>query len=188
MKQFFLSSLGVSALLICAIVFSTANPHLLGSPQSSEAIKARLKYEGEFDKLNADYAKKLDGLRQQYIRDLDIVRKKALEKEDLDEAQRLLEEKKWIEAKNQPGMAKGMGILCAVWGIDDKWVDVTHTLRGAVKNSQLHLNLSEPNALSSTLDVAPGRRKTLMVAYTFDGKVYLSLTRDDQPVDLPRGK
>jgi Domain of unknown function (DUF3395) len=116
------------------------------------------------------------------------VRKKTLEKDDLDEAQRLLEEKRRVEAGNLPGMTKGMGILCALWGIDDKWADVTHNLRGAIANSQLHLRLNMPNALSSVPDVAPGRKKTLMIAYTLDGKVYLSLTKDDEPVDLPPGK
>ena len=189
MKRVLLPSIIVSVFLLCAAVFSPATPQKPSdAPQSAEAVKARLKYEEELAKLNAEYAQKLKILRQQYVKDLDVVRKKALEKEDLDEAQRLLQEKRRLEAESLSSVPKGMWILCALWGTDTKWVDVTYDLRKAVTNSQLHFRLTEKNPLSSVPDVADGVRKTLVIAYTLDGKPYLSLTRDDEPVNLPPGK
>jgi uncharacterized protein YegL len=171
-------------------VLTTATPqNLPQSPQSADAIKAQMQYEGESEKLNAEYAKKLNGLREQYIKDLDVVRKKALEKEDLDEAQRLLEEKRRIETERpQPGMTKGFVILCAMIGLEDKWIDMTSLLRKEVKNSRLYMRPDMPNPALAMPDLAPGRHKSLMIAYTFDGKPYLSLTRDDEVVDLPLRK
>lgn len=161
------------------------------SPKSADAVRARLKYEGEVDKLQAEYAKKLDLLREQYMKDLDAVRKKALEKEDLDEAQRLLEEKRRAKTEQlRPGTSRGLTLLCALIGLDDNWIDITDILRKDVKNSRLYMGPGAvPNpAIAALPDLAPGRHKSVIIAYTFDGKAYVSITRDEEIVDLPKRK
>lgn len=153
------------------------------APTSAAAAKSLAAYKTAVRALDEDYARKFDTLRRQYVKELDIARKSSLAKEDLDEAQRLLAEKRRIEAEgSQPGVPKGLAILCALHGIDDKWVDITSFVRGHVKDAQFRYT---PGDLSFLPDVASGRHKTIMIAYTFDGKPQLLVTREDSPISLP---
>jgi hypothetical protein len=162
------------------------SPILTDPPTSAAAVKTLAVYKDAVRKLDEDYAHRLDTLRQQYVKELDAIRKTSLEKDDLEEAQRLLAEKRRVEAERpQPGVIKGLAILCALHGTDDKWLDITSAVRGRVKDSQFHYT---PHDWSYLPDVAVGRHKSAVIAYTFDGKSYLIIKQDDQPFDLPTMK
>ena len=180
---------GFVGILLVALAFAPAQPAQpqsgVESPTSSAAIKAITNYSIGIRKLDEDYSRRLDALRKQYVKELDVARKAALEKDDLDEAQRLLAEKKRVEiASLQPGANRGLVILCAVFGIDEQWIDITPRVRSLVKNAQFHY---APEDWRSLPDVAPGRHKTIIVSYALDGKLNVSIIQDDQQAfDLPK--
>jgi hypothetical protein len=152
---------------------------------SVAALRAIANYDTGLRKLDEEYARRLEALRQQYVKELDVARKGALEREDLDEAQRLLEEKKRVAPEShQPGAGKGLEILSAVYGIGDTWMDVTPRVRSKISFSKFHY---APEEWRSLPDLAPGRHKTIIICYTMNGRVGVSTTQDDQAAfDLPK--
>jgi hypothetical protein len=176
---------GLLGMLSGMLAFALAQPQTpTEAPVSAPALIAIANYTAAVGKLDDDYARRLFTLRRQYIKELDSARKASLEKDDLDEAQRLLAEKKRVEAATfQPGANRGLVILCAVYGIEDQWLDITPRVRSLVRNAQFHY---APEEWRSLPEVAPGRHKSIIISYTLDGKLYVSITRDDQQAfDLP---
>ena len=186
MMRGFMKATVLVAMLAGTLAFAVAHAQTDGeAPTSAGALKAVSNYTAGVRRLDDDYARKLDALRQQYVKELDIARKTALEKDDLDEAQRLLAEKKRAEAATlQPGASRGLVILCAVYGIDDLWQDITPRVRNLVRNNHFHY---APEDWRSLPDYAPGRHKSIIITYAVDGKLFVSNTQDDQvPFDLPK--
>ncbi len=170
---------------ILAFAFAQSRP-AVDVPTSLRAVKAIAAYRDGVRRLDDEYAQKVSTLQEQYVKELDAARKAALAADDLEEALRLLAEKRRIEAiRPQPGTAKGMAILSALIGVEGRWVDITLQVRRLVNNSQLHF---APSDLSAVPDVAAGTHKSIIIAYAFDGSAQLSTSRDDEMVDLPRTK
>ena len=80
--------------------------------------------------------------------------------------------------------AKGLAILSARYGVDDRVIDVTDALRGRIADGKLEL----ANPSVDLPDPAVGVHKTLAVAYSIDGEVGIRLCRDDRPFTLPEGR
>jgi hypothetical protein len=172
--------------LLSAVAFATSRLEPPAEPFTSvAALHAVANYTSGLRKLDDDYAHRLAALRQQYVKEIDGARKAALEREDLDEAQRLLAEKKRVAAGTlQPGGGRGLVILSAVYGVDDQWRDISDQVRSKVTFSKFHYAPEEWRTLP---DVAPGRHKSIIICYTLDGKVGVSITQDDQAAfDLPK--
>ncbi|WP_406700950.1 hypothetical protein V5E97_19355 [Singulisphaera sp. Ch08] len=75
--------------------------------------------------------------------------------------------------------AKGLGILAANYGAEDRWVDITKSAQLNVANDRLNITT---NGLPDPLF---GRRKTLAIAYSTNGRVGLSITTEKQEASLP---
>jgi len=176
---------GILGMLLSVLAFAFAQSQgSKDAPTSSAATNALATYKEGVRKLNEEHERKLDALRQQYIKELDAARKTALAKDDLEEAQRLLAEKKRVEVeKTPPGNGSGLEILYAVHGVDDQWHDVTTRVRSQVKDA--HYHYSGP-VFSDLPDLSPNKHKITVISYLFDGKPYLSVVQDDQPFDLPK--
>jgi hypothetical protein len=178
--------MGMLSVLASAVAFVIAHAQTISeAPPSEAALKAMDNYTSELRKLDDYHARRLDALRQHYIKELDIARKAALEKEDLDEAQRLLVEKRQAESTVfRPGAIRGLEIVCAVYGIDSQWLDITPRVRSLASNRQFHY---APEDWRSLPDYAPGRHKSIIIIYTLHGKTYVSNAENDQvPFDLPK--
>ncbi len=152
-------------------------------PKSVSAKKAKDTFSDEVKKLDADYTKKLRELQKQYLDDLENARKLALEKSDLDEAQRILSAHGAVQEtqKADPVRPGGFQILYAKHGGGSKWVDRTGDVRKKVKDGRLSLNASRMN----WPDPAFGWAKALVVVYSAGGKVELAIEDHDQLLELP---
>ena len=82
-----------------------------------------------------------------------------------------------VEADRPP--ARGFAVMAARFGTDERWFDITQLIRSKISNGRLD---DQPEQLP---DPANGTHKALVIVYSLDGKVGLSLTRDDQPLVLP---
>ncbi len=173
------------AVVMSGLVFARSQPQVKPeAPTSAAAIGALSNYTAAVRKLDDEYSRRLSALQLLYIKELDAARKVSLQHEDLDEALRLLAERKRVEAGSlQFGNSRGMAILSAVFGIDDRWMDITPRVRRLVRNGRFHYS---PGDWADLPDVAEGRHKMRIIAYTVDGKVYVSTTQDNEPdFDLP---
>lgn len=141
-----------------------------------------MKYQDGIVKLNADYTQRMNALREQYIKELDTVRKKALEKDDLDEAQRLLAQKNLLKSGAiYPLPEQGFRIINAKVGLTNNWADVTEVFQKYVKDGQLHVT---PSAMPLP-DSFPNVYKTVIVVYSLNGRVYVATSGTDVPMNLP---
>ena len=84
-------------------LFGTAAP-----PKSAPALKAADDFQSEIVKLDEDFQKALEPLKADYAKALNEARKAALEKNDLDEAQRLAAAAKGLETMVAPVRATGL--------------------------------------------------------------------------------
>ncbi|MDB5352812.1 MAG: repeat, subgroup [Planctomycetota bacterium] len=80
-----------------------------------------------------------------------------------------------------PIPARGFAVLAARFGIDDKWEDVTASVRARVADGRLNFTPAE----AKLTDPAPGEPKALAVAYAIDGKVGLYVQSQWRSPHLP---
>jgi hypothetical protein len=180
MKRVILSgTLLFLALLSPSLLSGAKQQRSTDTPISAPAIAARSKYDGEISKLNEDYERKRDALRQQYIKELDAARKIALAKDDLDEAQRLLSERRDVKLLSVPG--KGLQIMYARIGAYDKWTDITPHIQAKVRDSRLYMTSPGP----ALPDPLPNTFKGIVIVYAYNNKVFLSTTGTEDTINLP---
>jgi hypothetical protein len=99
-------------------------------PQSATARRARANYERELKALDAAYVKDLRKAQDQYRKELQKAREAAIEKGDLDEAQRILAAQKELSSDRPPS---GFTVLAARWGKENTWADVTSQVQKQVR-------------------------------------------------------
>jgi hypothetical protein len=155
----------------------------LREPKSLAAKKSKTTFFDALQKLDDEHATKLKKIREQYYRELDEARKSALEKNDLDEAQRILAAKASAqeEEKAEEIPVRGFKVLYARWGARGSWSDVTLPVRRLVKSSKLvivpeHAGFPDPIV---------GTFKSLVVVYSVNGRVGLVTAAHDHLTEVP---
>jgi hypothetical protein len=153
-------------------------------PKSPAAVKASADFLTKFNALEEEYKAKLKKLREQYHKDLDDARKVAIDKNDLDEAQRILAAKTYDQENAL--VAPGLSILFAAYGSGNKdgWSNVTEAVRKKVKNNRVRLVASR----AGFDDPNFGVKKSVVVVYTVNGKVWVIVRGQDEVVDVPQSK
>ena len=159
------------------------DPTDLTEPKSAAANKAKIHFRDALKKLDDEHEANVKKVREEYFRDLDDARKVALEKNDLDEAQRILGAKisAQEDEKTEQAPVRGFKILYARWGTKASWNDVTKPVRELVKGSKLafvpeHAGFPDPIV---------GNMKSLVVVYTLNGRVGLVVAGGNDLVDVP---
>ncbi|MFN7856332.1 MAG: DNAJC11 domain-containing protein [Acidovorax sp.] len=82
----------------------------------------------------------------------------------------------------QPGMGGGLEIVQAIYGADNRTVDMTSRLRSQVRGDRLSVRVE--NDLAG-YDPAPGTPKTLWVTYRLNGREYRVNVRESDYLRLP---
>lgn len=147
----------------------------------------------------AEYEKNVSGLTKSFqdyhaealkilIGRLGEARRKALEANDLDEAQRCALRIKEAEdaqpADPKKGPVKGFDVIGAYWGAQGSWINVTPNVQAYVRGGRLVIPLVE-SALRAP-DPAKGVFKSLVIVYAVNGKVETAIFPWDGRVQLPK--
>ncbi len=168
--------LGIGLSQVCLARQATAQG--ADAPKSRAAREATDRYDRDGMKAEADARAVRAELREQYVKDLDEARKMALEKGDLDEAQRILRAKEDVarpESRFEIIEARFISMGDPATGIDPVWTDVTKEVRRLVKNDRVVISL-EPQVGDHLKWPQPAQGpahdyKYLMVVYSIDGDI-----------------
>ena len=87
--------------------------------------------------------------------------------------------KEGVSAKLATVPAHGFAVLAARYGAEEKWLDVTDTFRKRIANGTLDASTA------GLPDPAYFVQKSLVIAYAWEGKVFVSISSEDQKVTLP---
>jgi hypothetical protein len=153
-------------------------------PKSAAAVKAKADFQTKFNELEEEYKAKLTKLREQYYKGLDDARKAAIDKNDLNEAQRILAAKTFDQENAL--VAPGLSILFAAYGSEARngWINVTEAVRKKVKNNRVRFQASR----AGFDDPNFGVKKSVVVVYTVNGKIWVIVRGQDEVVEVPQAK
>ncbi len=160
-----------------------ADPPELADPKSDKAMRAKSSMIDNIKKLDEEYTAKVKKAREAYIAELEIARKEAIEKSDLDEAQRIVAAKTAIQEdeKNEATPGYGFKIHSARWGAKKNWVDVTTAVRKMIKNNKVALVPEK----AGFQDPIFGTEKSLVIVYSLNSKVGVVIAAYDQIAEVP---
>ncbi len=144
-------------------------------PKSRLAREAKDRYQRDGMKADADASAARAVLREQYVKDLDAARKAALENNDLDEAQRILQAKQDVanaESRLKIIEARFISMGDPAKNIAPEWTDVTKEVQALVKNDRVVVSL-EPKVGNHLSWPHSNDRfyRYLLVVYSIDGDV-----------------
>ena len=168
-------------------------------PKSKSAKEALAQYEKNvaearktYDAYHAEALKILIGF-------LDESRRRALEDNDLDEAQRIVAKtKEAAEALKNLELSKAstkFEIVIAYWGVtapgsgvfEKNWVDVTKSLQKRVKLGRLSLKRPPDDFKQDNIaDPWPMHVKSLVIVYVHNGMIRVAILDGWQPLTLPK--
>ena len=154
------------------------------APKSVPLSKARLAYTNAIKAANQKYDVEFKGHQKAYLAELDKVARSA-RSTDVAEADRVVAEIDEI-ARGEAAAdgRRGFRVLGAKYGANDRWVDVADELRPMVRGNVLRFGLGADFKPKGG-DPIPGTLKTLIIVYTLDGNTGVSITRENQRVELP---
>jgi carboxylesterase type B len=155
-----------------------ATAEVADEPKSRAAREAADRYERDCMKAEAEARAARAELREQYVKELDEARKVALEKSDLDEAQRILNAKESVarpESRFKVIEARFISFGDPARQVPPAWTDVTNEVRRLVKSDKLVVSL-EPQVGDHLKWPQPDQRteveyKYLILTYSIDGDV-----------------
>ena len=146
--------------------------------------KARGTFQTSLRALNQRYDAEMKGLRKSYLAELDKAAKAATERKDTPEAERIVAESDEIlRGEVATAGRRGFRILRAYYGVDERWADVTDELRPLIRGNVLRFGLGTDVKFKT--DPAYGTVKRLVIVYSLDGNTGVSITADQQRVELP---
>ncbi len=153
-------------------------------PRTAAVQKARAAYQGALRSIQQRYDSALSGLRKGYLTELDRAAKAAAQKKEVAESDRIVAESDEIlRGESAAAGRRGFRVVQALYGIDDRWADVTDKVAPLVRGNVLRFGLGTD--LDLKVDPAYGVLKRLIIAYSLDGNAGVSITGDKQRVELP---
>jgi hypothetical protein len=156
--------------------------------QHPAARAAVLKFQKVEEAANTEYQKKVGEARGTLLSDLDAAIKETTRSGNLDEANRITVARRSIgevDASAWPTCAKNLVILYAAYGWNDKWKDVTAKLRElAAKENNRSVTVAAINSLFG--DPAFGQVKSLVVVYSYNRKLKVSMIGYEKQVTIPQ--
>ena len=156
-------------------------------PRTPAVAKARAAYRSALGAAERKHDADLKAHRQRYFAGLEKEAREAATRQDEPERQRLLAEIQEVrrldgEAGPDAPAHRGFRVVRADYGADERWNDATRQVQALVRGNSLRFDqkwdLFPP-------DPAFGVVKTLVITYALDGVLGVSITRDDQQVELP---
>jgi len=153
-------------------------------PRTAAVQKARAAYQGALRSIQQRYDSALSGLGKGYLTELDRAAKAAAQKKEVAESDRIVAESDEIlRGESAAAGRRGFRVVQALYGIDDRWADVTDKVAPLVRGNVLRFGLGTD--LDLKVDPAYGVLKRLIIAYSLDGNAGVSITGDKQRVELP---
>jgi hypothetical protein len=155
-------------------------------PASPVAQKARSTFQGALEALNERYDAEVKSGRRKYLLELDKAARSPAIRKDRQESDRILAEADRINrGDSEAGDPQGLRILRAEYGEGDRWVDVTMPLRALIRGGALIYDPGENAVNGFKPDPSFGTHKTMIIIYALDGVPGVSMTLDNQRVELP---
>lgn len=157
----------------------------LPPPRTPAVTKARAAFQTALGAAERKHDADLKALRQRYFAELEKEARDAAARKDDPEHRRILAEVE--EVRRGDGDAdspapRGFRVIRADYGAGERWGDATKQVQALVRGNSLRFDqkwdLFPP-------DPAFGVVKTLVITYALDGNLGVSITRDDQQVELP---
>ncbi len=153
-------------------------------PRTAAVQKARAASQGAIRSIQQRYDSALSGLRKGYLTELDRAAKAAAQDKEVAEADRIVAEADEIlRGESAAAGRRGFRVVQALYGIDDRWADVTDKVAPLVRGNVLRFGLGTD--LDLKVDPAYGVLKRLIIAYSLDGNAGVSITGEKQRVELP---
>jgi DnaJ-like protein C11, C-terminal len=154
-------------------------------PKGPALEKARAAFQASLEALNERHDGEVKALRKKYLAELDKSAKTATRK-DRTEADRILAEAdRANRGDSEAGDPRCFRVLRAEYGEGDRWMDVTMPLRAMVRTNSLKYDPGENAVDGFKPDPHFGTRKHLIIVYSLDGVPAVSMTADNQAVELP---
>jgi hypothetical protein len=193
------TSLAIGALAFLGLTASPSDERTDGAPgadskdlwdfKSPAARTAVSKFQKVEEKANAEYQQRLSEARTTLLTDLDLAMKEATRTANLDEANRINAAQKSLAAINAaawPTTVRQLQILFAFYGANASWVDVTPQVRDlATKGGNRSVKILPDSGVLRIADPAFGLHKSLVIVYTWNRKLNISLTASNQQATLP---
>jgi hypothetical protein len=151
--------------------------------KSQEARKAILAYDKAEKDAKLEHDKKLQELRKQLQKELEEAQGKAIQNNQVEEAQRIAEVRKFYAELEMP--ATGLQIYSASYGANVSWRDVTANVRQLSRNKRKVTFAANDQTLGG--DPVPGYQGpvALVVRYGFDGRVGHKAVYRGHSITLP---
>jgi hypothetical protein len=161
--------------------FFQAAPTEFPEPKSLPATQAKTRFELAVKKIDDEYVRSWRKLAEQLDKDLAQAQKQAETNRNSEEVVAIAAVRKQIELNRTIPTPK-FQIISAQFGADRRWVDVTDKVRNLVRDGRLSIVGDKANLGD---DPARGAHKCLVVAYTSNGKVGLSVRSTADAMNLP---
>lgn len=144
---------------------------------------ARKRFDDAMHAERARHRDQLAAIRGAYSSHLADARRHALERGDVDSAQRLLMAQDSLESAESDAAAldAGFAVIAARWGAGAQWGDVTNHVRESIKEGSLRI----VPQYAKFPDPKFGTNKSLLVVYAVDGDIDVAIVGHDQLLTLP---